>query len=508
MRINLFPQRPDHPLADAKELKRILAELHVEKAAHAVDELASWFESLKHARNFRLDHYFDVLRQLDDAGQPHLRRLARDYLYSPYLSRLEQQRLWERSYGYWTAVAALYALCTTRARLEPKERGAEAFKVSLPLADARLQAARRTLIKWLAYRYEPVEGELWKSLGRTSLLAEAAGHAQKPVQLYPGPLGSSSAGQQYLHALVFSTSSMDGLLPQQIELADRMVAHFLPAFVCSPDCRPDSVYWVDAAKGSAPTRLARHPGAARPGLRFFSPGQALAGLEELIHVVERDEVPSSLNLGGEFPQKALLPVLRHLRVCWALKPPQRRHQRHAVKTRMAVLPGFDHSYMVFSGASADLQTQTQSWVVENVSLGGLRTCFDESATDRIKLGSLLCMQVEGGENWLLGTARRFNRQAGGRANLGVQLLARQAQGVELQPRRSGFAAAVAIPGIWLHDDEVPGIVRIVLPLGSFSVRETLNFSLDGRIHLLTPMEVEASGCDYEIARYHDQQSPA
>jgi len=174
MLINLFPQRPDHPLADAKELKRILAELHVEKAAHAVDELASWFESLKHARNFRLDHYFDVLRQLDDAGQPHLRRLARDYLYSPFLSRLELQRLWERNYGYWTAVAALYALCTTRARLEPKERGADAFKVSLPLADARLHAARRTLIKWLAYRYEPVEGEIWKSLGRTSLLAEAA----------------------------------------------------------------------------------------------------------------------------------------------------------------------------------------------------------------------------------------------------------------------------------------------------------------------------------------------
>jgi hypothetical protein len=254
MRIHLFPQRPDHPLADAKELKRILAELHVDKAANAVDELTSWFDSLKHARNFRLDHYFDVLRQLDDAGQPHLRRLARDYLYSSYLSRREQQRLWERSYGYWAAVAALYDLCTTRARLESKDRGTDAFKVSLPLADARLQAALRTCIKWLTYRYEPVEGEIWKSLGRTSLLAEAAGHAQKPVQLYPGHQGSSSVAQQYLHALVFCTSSMDGLLPQQIELADRMIAHFLPAFVCSPDCRPDSVYWVDAAKGSAPTR--------------------------------------------------------------------------------------------------------------------------------------------------------------------------------------------------------------------------------------------------------------
>jgi hypothetical protein len=40
MLINLFPQRPDHPLADSKELKRILAELHVDKPANAVDEVS------------------------------------------------------------------------------------------------------------------------------------------------------------------------------------------------------------------------------------------------------------------------------------------------------------------------------------------------------------------------------------------------------------------------------------------------------------------------------------
>ena len=65
------------------------------------------------------------------------------------------------------------------------------------------------------------------------------------------------------------------------------------------------------------------------------------------------------------------------------------------------------------------------------------------------------------------------------------------------------AKQITLESVTPHADQ-----RIVLPLGSFSVRETLNFSQEGRIHLLTPMEVEASGCDYEIARYHDQQSPA
>jgi hypothetical protein len=76
MILKLFPQRPDHPLADSKEFKRILAEILVDRPVNAVEELRGWYQSLKHAENFRLDHYLDVIRQLDDAAQPHLRRLA------------------------------------------------------------------------------------------------------------------------------------------------------------------------------------------------------------------------------------------------------------------------------------------------------------------------------------------------------------------------------------------------------------------------------------------------
>lgn len=37
--------------------------------------------------------------------------------------------------------------------------------------------------------------------------------------------------QQYRQALVVHSSSMDSLLPLEIELADRLIAHFLPGFV-------------------------------------------------------------------------------------------------------------------------------------------------------------------------------------------------------------------------------------------------------------------------------------
>lgn len=508
MFLKLFPQRPDHPLADAKELKRILAELHLDRAVSAVDEVKSWYESLKHAENFRVDQAFDVLRQLDDAAQAHLRRLTRDYLQSPSLSKIEEQRLWTRNYDYWRELAPLYSSCVERARLDPKGKGTEAFKSSLPLAMARLQAALGLQVQWLAYRYGLADGDLWRTLGQTYLEAHAQGVAQKPLQLYPSQRGQSSVAQLYLHALVFSTSSMDSLLPSQMAMANRLIAHFLPSFAFSSVCRADSAYWVDAATGAGPVRLIQHPGVASPAQRFVSFAGACTALEKVTDLVERGEVPTDVDLGGETSPRAVLPVLRHLCACWTLPPPQRHYQRHALKTRITVLHGFERSYMVFAGDlnTAQRDVTPESWVVENISLGGFRVSIDDATGDRIRIGAMLCARPEGSENWLLGVVRRFIRASGGGAYLGVQLLSRQAQSIELRPRRSGSSAAIPVPGMWLRDAGEPTIVRVVLPCGGFNVRETLEFSHDQRLETLTPLELEESTGDYEIGRFRGQSA--
>lgn len=505
MILNLFSSRPDHPLADAKELKRVIAELPLDNAFKAVDEIYGWFESLHHADDFRVDHYFDVIRQLDEAAQPHLRRLARDYLHSPRLSKPEERRLWTINSGYWSGIAGLYAHCLARVRQSPKDKGSEALKPSLPLLAARLLAARAAQLKWVEYRYGTVSEASWLGLGQAYLAAESAGFAQKPLQLYPNNPGLTSATQQYLQALVFHSSSMDSLRPIEIELADRLIGHFLPGFVFSATCHPDSVYWVDVAGASPPARLARPPEAVTPTLRFFSPGSAPQALSDLIRTVERGEVPDSLNLGGQYQARVVLPVLRHLAIYWAPSPPLREHQRHPVKTRISVLHGFDDSFTVFAGEVARLgkERNAESWVVENVSLGGFCAGVDDLRGDWLQIGALLSMQPEGGENWVLGAVRRYNKDSDSHASVGIQSLSKLAQSIELRPRATGIAAISGIPGIWLREGNAPGEARIVLPSTSFDLRESLEFSLDGRSYLLTPVELEERSGDYEIARYRE-----
>ena len=189
MILNLFSSRPDHPLGDPKELKRTLVELPLDNSFKAVDEVYGWFESLRSVHDFKVDHLFDVIRQLDEAAQLHVRRLSRDYLHAPRLSKSEERRLWAMCYNYWGEVSSLYAICLDRAKQNPKDKASEALKPLLPLASARLVAARATQLKWVEYRYDPVGEDLWRGLGLPYLEAEAAGYAQKPVQLYPANLG-------------------------------------------------------------------------------------------------------------------------------------------------------------------------------------------------------------------------------------------------------------------------------------------------------------------------------
>ena len=77
MILNLFSSHPDHPLGDAKEFKRVLADLPLD-SFKAVDEIYGWFESLRLSDDFRLDHLFEVVGRLDEAAQQHLRRLTRE----------------------------------------------------------------------------------------------------------------------------------------------------------------------------------------------------------------------------------------------------------------------------------------------------------------------------------------------------------------------------------------------------------------------------------------------
>ena len=403
-------QKIDHPLGDPRELRRLINEIPGDNTFKALDEVVGWLESLADTGNFPEDRLYEAVSLLDDAAQPHIKRLNRDYLHTPRLSRSEEKRLWTISHGFWTVLAASYERCLAAAG--QKSRVGEQLRQALPALTARLIAALAAILKWEQFHYGPSRGALWQRLGAALLYAENAGVATRSIQLHANVPGVTSPQQEFVKAVAFQAASMDGLLPQEIELAERLIAHFLPGFVFSVTVEHDSVYWVDLELAQPPLRLARMPAQAMPTQRFFKPGTAHAGIESLLHDLERGhDVPGDINLGGQYSAKALLPVLRHLAAYLAPIPPQRRHDRHGVKQRAIVVNGLASAFMAFSGqlpARADAVTM-ESWVVDDVSLGGFGALLSTIPGEWLKVGALVAMQPAGGDNWVLGIVRRYQR---------------------------------------------------------------------------------------------------
>ena len=499
----MFGQKEGHPLADAREFKRIIDEVPRDNAFRALDEVVGWIESLRGADDFPAERLFETIRQLDDVAQPHLRRLAREYLHTARLTRSDEKRLWALNHGFWVQVAEAYERCLIF--VGQKSKAGELIKQVLPLLTTRLIGALSALVKWEQFHYGPSQVDVWKRMGHILLLAEEQGIATRPVPAYSNQSGMSSVQAEYIKAVAFQAASMDSLLPIEIELAERLIEHFLGSFVFTVEAQPDSVYWVDLVAPHAPQRMARMPERAMPSQRFFKPATAHAQLKALLfELMHGNEVPPEIALGGQFPPKMLISVLQHLVSYLAPMPPQRSHDRHRVKHRISVLNGLINAFVVFSSEFGGRPTglQMESWVVENVSRGGFGTVLSSIPGEWLKVGALLAMQPEGGENWLLGIIRRYHRETDAEARVGIQTLATRASAIECRPRTaSSYGAASTLPALLIEDAGIEGEVRLVLPANSFDLRESLEYQLNGRRFLLNPVAQVEQTVDYEVARY-------
>ena len=498
----ILAQKNEHPLANPRELRRIVSELPKDNAFKAQDEITGWLESLAGIDDFPADRLYEVILAFEEAAQPHLKRLSREYFQAARLSRSEEKRLWSINYGFWSLLAGACERCLNR--LADKPRPGELSKAVLPALSARLIAALGCVLKWEQFHYGPMPPELWRPLGRALLAAEEGNVADKPVSLL-GRSGMTSPIMEYQRVMVFQAASLGSLVPLEIEIAERLIAHFLNGFVFTSTALADSVYWSDLALAQPPLRLARMPASATPTQRFIKPAAAYRDMQALLDGLERGgDVPADIDLGGQYPAKLVARVLKHLASYLAPIPPQRKHERHRVMHRMSVLPGLVNSFVVFSGefGGRPAGLPIESWVVENVSRGGFGAVLGNVPGEWLKVGALIAMQPEGGDNWLVGIIRRYHRVSDHEARVGIEALSRQAEAQEVRARSaSSYGAAATTPVLVLRDGNPPGELRIILPYGSFSLRESLEYASAGQRYLLEPLALVEQTSDYELARY-------
>ncbi|HLO64866.1 MAG TPA: hypothetical protein VK165_18040, partial [Azonexus sp.] len=144
----------------------------------------------------------------------------------------------------------------------------------------------------------------------------------------------------------------------------------------------------------------------------------------------------------------------------------------------------------------------ESWVVENVSRGGFGAVLGDVPGEWLKVGALVALQPEGGDNWLVGVVRRYHRLSESEARVGIEALARRVDAEEVRVKSaSSYGGAATTPALLLRDGGEPGELRVILPFGSFSPRESLEYACGGQRLMLEPVALVEQTPDYELARY-------
>lgn len=500
--LDKFGDKPDHPMQNMAEARRLLAELPLD-AFKAVEEIAFWLGSVRDTEGFRLDRRVEVVKLLDETAQAYQRKLGRDYLTALRMQKFQENRLWLLIFDYWKNAADAYMQCIDEYGRQAK--GAEAVKDELPLLAARALRALAAQKKWLHIRYRPVEERIWADIAKLSLLAEAKLFLKSLFPLYPGGAAPGSVQQELLKALVFEMSSPNSLSPTHMDLTDRLVQLYVNSFTFDERPSPASTFYIDMSKAAAPTRA--HKGMQlHPMLRFFGSNVAAEKLAVPIQALKEGVMPPELGFGDECLKEDLLDVLEHLRLYWASTPPLRKHMRTRTTSRFNVVYRFPEirrkiaegergvvasvlenkdllhqervdlqlygfvtektKQMMAKTASRNTaaeKDQTESWVMDNISAGGFGAVVPQISGDWLKVGILLGLKAEQESKWAVGVVRRLGRDASMRISVGIQTLAREPVSVRLRPLEPGEVS------MWEKMADAPSykyIAAILLPPGA------------------------------------------
>lgn len=490
----LFSRKSDHPLADAKELQRIVGEIAQSDPIRALGEVADWVDSLQGADDIELEHRFGVLRQLEDSAQGHLRTATKDLLVATLAGTASAaDRRWPLGASLWRKLAAGYAACLDG--LESSPSGHREFrKSSLPILCIRQIRAYVQWMKWSQFRYGPVDGEVWQAIGRAYLVMVGLGQDKRRYPALGGTGGEASARDEFCRAVLFHASALDHLRPLEVEIVEKLVTRFCALSSLSEVPEQDSLYWVDPAQSAAPTRVAIAPRPS-PTLRFFGAGQIVPQVQAMEEVTRRGDLPPDLNLGTQYPPKLVLAVLEHVTTYWAPTMPTRQHPRHPVRSTAQIVIGFESIHEVLDG----LRQPAATWSIENVSRGGLGLQAAPRDEAMFHLGELVAVRPEGGGNWMIGIVKRLSRASDGAIRIGVKSLSSAPVSVRMQ------IAGEHLTAILLDELETGASVRLALPQYDFEDRAIATLRFSGQLAELQPVGMleSAEGCD--LARYRVSQ---
>jgi hypothetical protein len=504
----------DHPLEDKEAGRLLLAGIEAKDPVTALEEVSAYLDQVQTAEGLAALRGYEIVDLLDRTVRSQYRRLNQLYVSeTERLTKFQQGRIAGAAGTLCQQLAEGYRFCL--AKYEIGAVGASALRPHLPRIVARAIRAYGGQLKWSLLRYGLVENRTWEGLGQLYLAAQSLGFLGEPLVLYRGATGRSSPEHECLKVLMLAVSSPDGLLPIQLDIAERLIARFAPDLVASKRASSGLHYVFDLSAARAPGRLDRISGLP-PSTLFFGPGTAARQVDELIAFIERtNAVPADLPLESEHRLERVEQTLRHLARYWSLDLPERRQRRRRHAESVTVVHEFAEVVANAGGLflESPFVSNDESWMVEDKSEGGFGARVREPHGHWIRVGQLIGIRRNGGVTWAVGIVRRVTSDEEGNRRVGVEVLSDGGAAVSVLPaamseRDEGTPSDGEICVLLSSATMQAGEITLLTPPGLFRWGRELEMRAYDRRYRLSPLGLSEKGEDFELARFRVDARPA
>ncbi len=505
MLASLFGKKSDHPLANLKSAQQVLDVIPKADSIKAVIELSSWLESLRdHSSQFSLDHLVLILGMLDEASQPHLKKLQREFFTLMPLNKFQENRLWTTLNEFYILSEQVFAEIFAQCR--KNDRGITFPKPEMSLLASRALFTISNRIKLAAVRYEQIDPALWSRIAQIYSYAGKYDFLDETVFLYPATGINTSPKREFADLIVWYSMGTGSLSPIHIHIAERLITHLNKLLEVGTHVSEGCLWVFNLLQPTAPMRVSGE-GTIHPSLRFIGIGGLEGGLNDLIRILSKGVVPQEINMYGSLYDAELIgDVARQLMARCVLPPPTRKNARRKLKVNLHVSNGFQKLFensevgLGFSDAGIEI------WEVEDVSTTGFRSVVSPTLLDSVRIGSLIGSKPENVVNWGVGIVRRLSRDAQNNLQVGVEILSNQVIGVALKVADRSAAEEAVHMALYLNKlNDNSGEAWLLMSPGTYLPSRSFNMKMSGKNYLLLTLELVESGDDYDLARYRKME---
>jgi hypothetical protein len=498
--LGFFSNKSDHPLADFKSAQQLLDDLPKTDPVQVLDEIGHWIEALFDPENaFRLDHQFAVLRMLDEAALPYLRKIINSYFAVVAPASFQENRFWAAMNGYYTFTESAYVQLANG--LQDGEKGSSGIRSQTALICARGIYAAYGRMECAAVKYAQIDSQLWAHLAAFYALAEAEHCQDEMFPLYSGMKVNTSVQHLLASVLMWYSVGVGAFKPLDLHIAKCLMIYMCQSFLVSDHAEADSQFVFDLEKSAAPVRVTDEGAMYPTSTRFVSIGGAPQHLDNLIKTLAKNLVPEELNFGVAYSAEMMTDVVRRLAGFCQSTSPMRRHPRRKINIGVNVLNGF---FKVIEKTNTGLSigdASSESWNVEDMSATGMRCVLPPGHGAGVKIGTLIGLQPEKAEHWGVGVVRRLRRDEKNNLHIGVRILANKVLNVVVNDTEGGSADPEHTALLLDRTDEQGSESWMLMKADTFSINRSPTMKLGDQSYLLMPLALVEKGEDFDLVRY-------